>query len=72
MTHPALDPQLFQQFQEPLHRPGSFDAHHRTLQSRVKFSYCIPFVGNGFQSILETKASTILGCLALRLAQAAC
>ena len=28
MSYPALDPQLFQQFQKPLHGSGGFDAHH--------------------------------------------
>ena len=39
--------QLFQQFQEPLHRSSRFDAHeHWTFQSRTKLAYCLAFVGN--------------------------
>ena len=45
MSHPTFDAQLFQQFQEPLHRTGGFDAYHyRTFQGRAKLSYGISFM----------------------------
>ncbi len=45
MTYPAFHAQLFQKFQEPLHSPGGFDAHHhRRFQSRVELSHGISFV----------------------------
>jgi hypothetical protein len=44
-NYPTFDSQLFQHFQEPLHRSGGFDAHHhRTFQGRVKLSHRISFV----------------------------
>jgi hypothetical protein len=45
MPHSALDAQLFQQLQEPLHRAAGFHAdHHWTFQRGVKLSYRIPLV----------------------------
>jgi len=49
MSYPILHPQLFQQFQKPLHRSGGFDAdHHWTFQGRIKLTYCIPFLDKFF------------------------
>jgi hypothetical protein len=51
MAHLTVDPQLFHQLQEPVHRTGGFDPHtSRSSKSRVKLSHRIAFVP---QSLLD-------------------
>jgi hypothetical protein len=69
MSHTALDSQLLQMFEEPLHGSRGFDAHHyRTFQGRVKLSQGIAFVGKFLSTNSPVSVSTMamVCCLACR------
>jgi hypothetical protein len=45
MANPAFNPQFVHQFQKPMHRSGSFDAHqHRARKLGIKLPHCVAFV----------------------------
>jgi hypothetical protein len=60
MTHLAVDPQVFHQFQKPVHRPGSFHPHQNLAgECGIKLPHFVAIVLQFFSTNSPVSVSNI-------------